>query len=137
MKHENKENLKQRRRSTPKNVDIDINEVYECGKKGYTIDLMCDKLGISRTIWYEHTKDGGKWVDHKAKYYAGNAFTYDKISNKCIELALSGNDKMIKLYLETRGKWDKTEKVQLTGVDDGPIQISDVAERLFDKLTKQ
>jgi hypothetical protein len=128
---------KRTRRSAQKNREKPSwDEVYNLGKNGLNIDQTCAHLNIGRQTWYAKTKKDGPWEDLKDAHYAGTAAIIKQVASKAIELALGGNDKLIQFILKSKGQWIETEKIQITGNEDGPVEISDVTQRLFDKLGK-
>jgi hypothetical protein len=57
------------------------------------------------------------------------------VAKIALQMALSGAlPEMTKFWLKTRAGWKETKEVQMTGAGGGPIQFSEVKQRLIDQI---
>ena len=58
-----------------------------------------------------------------------------QVAKVALGMALSGaNPDMTKFWLKTRGGWVETKRIETTGKDGGPIEYSEVKQRVLNQL---
>jgi hypothetical protein len=70
-----------------------------------------------------------KYLQHEITI--GKAKANSSISQKLFEKAMSGDSALLIFYAKTQMRWKETDKLEITGKDDGPIEISDAKSRLL------
>lgn len=107
-----------------KKIEIDVNEVERLAGLGLTHAEICLCLGISeRTLRYRKRQS----ADFAAAIENGRARAAQQVSNKLFERCMAGDLGAIVWYEKTRR--GMSDKVQLSGDEDKPIQIVPVNYR--------
>lgn len=81
-------------------------------------------------------------VDTLFKYFQDemNAARVDnnlKVSQSLFSNACAGNVVAQVFWLKTQAKWKETDKVEIVGKDDGPVEISEAKSRLLAGIASQ
>jgi hypothetical protein len=96
---------------------------------GIPIEQICAYVEINDDTLRKHFAD--ELVGGKAKANA-------KIAQTLFNKATGGDTTALIFWAKTQMRWKETEKIELTGKDDGPVEISDVKQKLLSGiLTKK
>lgn len=79
--------------------------------------------------------------DTLRKYYEeeilnGQAKTNSKIATALFNKAINGDTTALIFWAKTRMRWKETSQLELTGKDDGPIEISEAKSKLLAGIKK-
>lgn len=67
----------------------------------------------------------------------GKAETISKVANSLVKNAIDNNNVVAQtFYLKTQARWIEKEKLEITGKDDGPVEISDARAKLLAGIKK-
>lgn len=74
--------------------------------------------------------------DTLRKYFAddlirGKAKANAQIAQTLFNKAMKGDTIALIFWAKTQMRWKETEKIEITGKDDGPVEISDVKQKLL------
>ena len=121
---------------------IEINEV---GRPAFKVTESQKKLVIemaSNGIPQEQIAAViGCSVDTLHKYFnndflKGKAMANNKLAGVLYNKAIQGDTAALIFWLKTQAKFKETDKLELTGKDDGPVEISDAKAKLLAGLKK-
>ena len=91
---------------------------------GLTVPQMAALLGISKATFERRVKEDDALAEALEK---GRALAANEITGKAFSMAASGNHPaMTMFWLKCRQGWKETSVQQVTGANDGPVEISHV-----------
>ena len=99
---------------------ISASDVYKYTLQGLTRERIATKCGVSKTTFQNRLSDDPKIRD---AYEKGTSDFLGSVEQVLGEKALGGDVSAIKFILQTRDKENYSLRQELTGADNGPIQI--------------
>lgn len=84
-------------------------------------EQIADYLGLGRRTFYSQMQGD---EDLAARYKRGRARAVGAVAQSLIAKARAGNITAMIFFLKTQGGWRETDRLELSGVDGGPIAVS-------------
>jgi len=88
------------------------NEIQKLASRGLTKEQCAGSLGISRSTYMQYQKDNPELLD---AYDVGASKGVAVLANKLYDLAYSGSERSLIFFLKTRGGFNETQNINLTG----------------------
>jgi len=100
--------------------------VYEMSRAGIPQTRIASALKLSEDTLQRHYR-------HELDNATGEAVK--AVANTLFAKAINGDTTAMIFYLKTRGRWSETQKLNVSGPDDGPIQTESVLD--FSELDRE
>ena len=94
-----------------------------------TVEQIADYLGVGRTTFFNIME---RQSEVSERYKKGLSIAVADIAGNLVEKARSGDMTAIIFFLKTRAGWKESQKVELTGDNGGPVEITKVTRRIID-----
>jgi len=112
---------------TKPTIEIDLKKVEGLAERGLSREQIAAALGISETTLYSRQRENEEFAESIKR---GRAKGVGFVANKLMEQIATGNITAMIFYLKAQGQWREVSQTQLTGADDGPIQISKIVREI-------
>ncbi|NKB60968.1 MAG: hypothetical protein GKR95_02100 [Gammaproteobacteria bacterium] len=99
---------------------ISAKDVYEYTCQGLTRERIASKCGVSKTTFQNRLSEDPKI---REAYERGTSDFLGEVEKTLGQLAIAGDGAAIRFILQTRDKDSYSLRQELTGADNGPIQV--------------
>ncbi len=107
--------------------------VRSLSARGLTKEQIAASLGMHPRTFYRQQQEN---EEINLAFEAGRAHAVLLASDKLFEKALAGDNACLIFWLKARGGWRDTGHLEISGVNGGPVEVSDVKTKLLEKLAR-
>lgn len=102
-------------------------QVENLSGMGIPQEQICSIIGICDDTLRKH---------YEKEILDGKAKANTKIASTLFNKAINGDTPALIFWAKTQMRWKETDKLELTGKDDGPIEISEAKSKLLAGIKK-
>lgn len=117
-----------------KRVVIDPDAVRSHAALGLSKEQVASALGIAKSTWFEAEKRQPEIV---LAFDQGKAQSVATVANRLYQEAMKGNVPSMIFFLKHVGGWRDNSRLEISGPEEGPVEILDARAVLLARLEKQ